>query len=49
MIFLLIKTICKTNDIEIFVEKSFSVLIKKIQYSGEIVVYDEFIIYMYDK
>jgi len=46
MIFLLIKTICKTNDVEIFIEKSFSVLIKKIQYSGEIVVYDEFIIYI---
>ena len=30
MIFLLIKTISQANDIEIFVEKSFSVLIKKI-------------------
>jgi len=30
MIFLFIKTICKANDMEIFVEKSFSVIIKKI-------------------
>ena len=29
MIFLFIKTICKANDMEIFVEKSFSVIIKK--------------------
>ena len=31
---------------EIFVEKSFSVIIKKILCSGEIVVYDEFIIFI---
>ena len=30
MIFLVIKTICKANDMEIFVEKSFSVITKKI-------------------
>jgi len=29
MIFLFIKTICKANDMEKFVEKSFSVIIKK--------------------
>jgi len=29
MIFLFIKTISKANDMEIFVEKSFSVIIKK--------------------
>ena len=29
MILLFIKTICKANDMEIFVEKSFSVIIKK--------------------
>ena len=46
MIFLLIKTICKVNDMGIFVEKSFSVIIKKIQCSGEIVVNDEFIIFI---
>ena len=46
MIILFIKTICKANDMEIFVEKSFSVIIKKILCSGEIVVYDEFIIFI---
>ena len=29
MIFLVIKTICKANDMELFVEKSFSVITKK--------------------
>ena len=42
-IFLLIKTICKANDMGIFVEKTFSIILKKIC-SSEIVVYDGFII-----